>query len=437
MKEKLFDRRYKAKRISLQVAVILLVAVYLFISTVSTTMAAVIRSPSSNLHQASFRLDGVTLNIAGNFIPGKFTVSSPDNMTQMASDVATQPYREFQIESIPFKTSASEEKLPIARSGDESQYRALLHKIRISQGANTLSNSPSLHIFNKMVKGEMNILQLPLYGKQLKPVIMNEYVIEAGQRLWLVRVTQEQDSGVKTENAIPSSFLNSIAQMNISSSTLNHPSTHVAAILSEAKRISNMVHNTAVTKHGKVSPSSWSDPSWWGGATCDSTNYYNSSGWSSWQMNSGYRGVYPCGPRPGFGGPDVSVNFYPGAWGEYEWECVELSMRWLYLYNDVAPYAANGNTVVSNYSGSDLNTYSNYAGCCGTPQPGDVLSYCPTCTYGHTSVVISNSVDGNGNGSITVMEQNASQGGSQQLSVSNYEVLNAPEGFVSGWLSIY
>ena len=39
-----------------------------------------------------------------------------------------------------------------------------------------------------------------------------------------------------------------------------------------------------------------------------------------------------CGPRPiADGAPDVLVNFFPGSWGEFDFECVELAMRYLYL----------------------------------------------------------------------------------------------------------
>lgn len=68
------------------------------------------------------------------------------------------------------------------------------------------------------------------------------------------------------------------------------------------------------------------------------------------------------------------------------------------------------------------------------PQPGDVLSYCSTCTFGHTSVVMSTSVNGSGNGSITVMEQNVVHNGEETLTVSNYEVTNTPEGWVYAYL---
>ena len=68
-------------------------------------------------------------------------------------------------------------------------------------------------------------------------------------------------------------------------------------------------------------------------------------------LGASYRGVEVCGPRPGAdGAPNRLVRFFPGAWGELEWQCVELSMRYLYLAYGVLPYGANGKDVVANYS---------------------------------------------------------------------------------------
>ena len=60
------------------------------------------------------------------------------------------------------------------------------------------------------------------------------------------------------------------------------------------------------------------------------------------------------------------------------------------------------------------------------PQAGDVLSYSSV----HTSVVTSSQVDGSGNGSLAVIQENASTNGSGTLSVTNWKV----SGSVTGWL---
>jgi len=90
-------------------------------------------------------------------------------------------------------------------------------------------------------------------------------------------------------------------------------------------------------------------PPWWNGV-CDVGNNPGSH-----PIGASYNGVQACGPGPTQGGTDHLVRFYPGAWGEYEWECVELVMRYLYLVYGIAPYSANGNTVVSDYGLFEVN----------------------------------------------------------------------------------
>jgi hypothetical protein len=176
-------------------------------------------------------------------------------------------------------------------------------------------------------------------------------------------------------------------------------------------------------------------PSWWSGS-CDSGNYSGAHA-----LGASYRSVDVCGPRPGAdGAPNRLVRFFPGAWGELEWQCVELSMRFMYVAYGVSPYGANGKDVVYNYdpaSGGGLVKYFN-----GTPgvapAPGDVLSFGPTpsSSFGHTGVVESTNVDGSGNGTIRILSQNDTTDGWRTLSVTNWSV-DGPAvglGVVPGWL---
>jgi PKD repeat protein len=129
----------------------------------------------------------------------------------------------------------------------------------------------------------------------------------------------------------------------------------------------------------------------------------------------------------------VWVAFFPGAVEQLEWQCPELSKRFMYLAYGIAPYSANGSQVVWNCdadtNGCWLEQIAN--GTPGqTPQPDDILSYGETCTWGHTSVVAASHVDSNGDGTISVIEQNSSPDGSNTLTVNDWVVSNA----VSGWL---
>jgi hypothetical protein len=176
-------------------------------------------------------------------------------------------------------------------------------------------------------------------------------------------------------------------------------------------------------------------PAWWSGS-CDSGNYAGAH-----PLGASYRGVDVCGPRPGAdGAPNQLVRFFPGAWGELEWQCVELSMRYLYVAYGVSPYGANGKDVVDNYttaSGGGLVRIAN--GTVGTaPSPGDVISFGATNTsaFGHTGVVESANVDGSGNGTIRILSQNDTADGWRTVAVNNWWVDGPAGGLgaVGGWL---
>jgi hypothetical protein len=212
--------------------------------------------------------------------------------------------------------------------------------------------------------------------------------------------------------------------LTLSSPNLDAPSTSAAAF-------SRQQTSAAATQPPKSplsdDPSNnLPSPTWWRG-TCDKNYYYG-----AYPLGASYRNVPSCGPLPVFGYPDVLVYFYEGAFPALEWECVELALRWMYQAYGVPPYAANGSGIVYNYAGDRMEKINN-----GIPDkapvPGDVISYCPYCTYGHVSVVISSNVNDSGNGSIVVMEQNWTWGGQTILPVYGWKVIG-DAGWVYGWL---
>jgi len=182
-------------------------------------------------------------------------------------------------------------------------------------------------------------------------------------------------------------------------------------------------------------------PSWWNGS-CDA-NHWNAvaatKGWhgsGAHALGASYLGVAVCGPRPSVDhAPDV--QWTKSGWGEYEWECPELAMRFMALAYGVSAYNANGNNVVRNYStsyGGGLVKVNN--GTSGKrPLPGDIVSFDSSSDpAGHAVVVASSSVDSSGNGSVKVMSQNDTADGWRTLSVGNWR-LGGFNGFVPyGWL---
>ena len=197
-------------------------------------------------------------------------------------------------------------------------------------------------------------------------------------------------------------------------------------------RLAPMVAAAGLLTTGVAAPPAAADasaPSWWLGATCDAADNPG-----SYALGASYDGVVACGPGRTQGGTDVAEYFFQGAWGEYEWECVELVMRYMYLVFGIAPYSANGDTVVSNYNGNVLTQVSNNG--TSLPSPGDILSWAGTNENpdGHTAIVTAVNV-ANGSGTITIMQQNASADGWGTVSVSdNVLTTQIFGGSVTGWL---
>jgi uncharacterized delta-60 repeat protein len=177
-------------------------------------------------------------------------------------------------------------------------------------------------------------------------------------------------------------------------------------------------------------------PTWWDGAVCDFDNYLEATGLASTPLGSPWHGVYACGTNPISAMEDAPVVFFPGAWGQFEFECVELVMRFLYLQWGIPPFQGNGSTI-KDHAPSSLVFYAND----GTHPiaAGDILTEDPLHTgwSGHAVVVIGVHLDGSGTGTIDILEQNSIQSGHRSMNVHNWIV--DPDSWVwgqtvQGWL---
>ena len=385
-----------------------------------------IQKESKSSH--AITVDGVRITVDGSILPPStnYTFSAPGDLIQMATAVTWHPFREVTITAVPFGTKTGAETMPVSQSGGAGVYAASLMDYRARQGT-LLQREAIVNIFGQQVVGSASVVSLNIDGPIATPVVIVEWVVEAGERLWIIRASHEKPvAGHAIESS--SDALALIADLSISSDSLYKPST----IRQTSDALPNFAREIVPEVAASLAPADLAAPYWWNGYDCDSNHYYaGSGGRSAFRLGAVYLGMPACGPRPIAGGPDVAVTWGGGV-TQLEWECAELSKRYLYLAHAVTPYQANGSQVVWNYSGNVLEKISN--GASGrAPQPGDVLSYGATSTAGHTSVVMTSSVDGNGNGSITVIEENNSAGGSSTLSVSNW-IVNGNAGSVSGWL---
>ncbi len=409
-------RCHSAKTIH-NLAILLLAGILVTAFPVRSASAAAQTAVPIPADIASVKVDGVELAIqAAALPPGGFVAPEPGSAVQMATSTNWEPFRELTVLAVPYGEKPGNEALPSAASTGRAGYVAALRSYRQQQGGK-VQDAPTAMLFGKPIVGIRSVVQLFIDGQVPKPVLIDEWVAEAGERLWIVRASQEQLPGIP------------VAQSTAWSAglTIDSQNVDVASSLGGASAASDLQGSA-----GPLAAGDLPTPAWWNG-DCDYNTYLAGAKTGSYRLGYAYLGMPACGPRPwADGGKDVLVRFFPGAWGVYEWECVELSMRFLYLKYAVSPYQANGSQVVWNYPGTRLIKISN--GTLGkAPQPNDVLSYGATSTFGHTAVVTATSVDANGNGTITVIEENSSSTGKSTLGISGW-VVAGNAGSVSGWL---
>jgi hypothetical protein len=369
---------------------------------------------------ATIKLDGITISICAPILPGEFIVPDPSSSDQIATAATLNPYHEFSITAIPYGMRVSTETLPPAGAGLAAEYLQELKEARTAQDGH-VEDGLAVSIFGTQARSIASLVKIRIHGSTSSKVAIVEWVADAGERLWIIRYSQEILDDDRPAVAIIGDMIQFMADVAISSPDIATPSTSAKYFAAP----------NPPPQGGKLAAQSAGDlpfPSWWSG-DCDKNNYPG-----SYPLGGIYLGVKACGPIS----TSRVVQFFPKAWGELEWQCVELSMRFLYLAYHILPYSANGNQVVENYQPHDTDDVTLVKISNGTkyifPQAGDVLSYGPTSLYGHTSVVTGSNVDGSGNGTITIIEQNVSNpsNGMETLKVTSWTVTSWM--VISGWL---
>jgi hypothetical protein len=140
--------------------------------------------------------------------------------------------------------------------------------------------------------------------------------------------------------------------------------------------------------------------------------------------------VPACGPIPNDGGPTTPVAPYPGALKTPGYQCVEFSERYLfYRYGVTMGIPTDGDQVAAHYAAKYPALFMIVKS--GTPNRapagGDVLSMAKVPGFdgadgGHTAVVQSSSVNPGGDGTVTIVEENAVPSGVQVLPVTDWNV---------------
>ena len=367
------------------------------------------------MHSARTVVDAVGLVVRSAALPATaFAASKPGDVIQRATAVAQAPYREFTIYAYPFGSAVATEGIGTVKPQHLSAYRAM--------GAGRLLRSlelPAL-IFGHRVEGSARVVDLELgsYRQQTEVV---SWLTDAGRRLWIIQAAGPLGYNRSAEVAFT-------AGTSVEASNLSTPTTVPSTKPIKTGPASPVIQHVIVASAGTADPPAVRFPPWWSGV-CDANRNRWSFPLSSWD------GLTACGPGPNRGGYDEIVGFFPSAWGEYEWECVELSMRWLFLEYGVRPYPADGSEMVADYSradGGDLQRIANDGS--SVPRPGDLLSMGAAWEEGHTAVVTATKVT-DGNGTIGILEQNMNGGNGKNTLRIVDDVVEPDYGMpVTGWL---
>ena len=392
-----------------------LVTGIVLVSALATPLGVTSIRASAGAYSARTVVDAVDLVVRSPALPAAvFVASKSGDVLQGAAAVTQAPYRAFTIYAYPFGSAAPAAGVGIVEPQHLGEYRAM-GTGRLIRSVHT----PAL-IFGHSVEGSARILEVAL-GAHRQATEVVSWLTDAGSRLWIIQAAGPLRSNRSAEAAFA-------AGTSVVATDISTPTTVPSSDLIRPGPASPVTQHVILVSASTADPPPVRFPAWWSG-NCDANNYPGSFPLSSWD------GLTACGPGVNRGGWDKTVAFFPRAWGEYEWECVELSMRWLYLEYGVRPYPANGSDVVADYSradGGDLQKMANDGS--SVPEPGDVLSMEPTWREGHTAVVTAADVT-NGNGTIDILEQNMDGGnGTNTLGVIG-DVVQPDHGMpVTGWL---
>ncbi|HEX9988213.1 MAG TPA: CHAP domain-containing protein [Chloroflexia bacterium] len=390
------------------------------------------------------KLDNVRLNVSAPVLEGmSFIAAEPGAANQIATASKASPFVEVSIIAMPYGTRPPAEAVPHAERGKARNIHRHLHAMReASESVDVVyrktGRGPRANIFGATIQGHVTLQRITLDGETYLPVLVVEWVTESGPRTWLVRVSQEMPSDTSTIDAA-SPYLSAVEGF-----TLDADNSDASPSLSPPGPVKAEKPAKAPTALGPgalaadaampATPDILPPPPWWSDPVCDRQHYRpprvpEVARPLGGGAGTSFNGVLACGPKPGSRSEyDLRAFMKRGDFGILEWECVEISIRFMYMAYGIPqlPFGTNGSDVVRRYAnsteGQKLVLVKN--GTTGqAPRPGDILSYGQPGTVGHTSVCIESKVDpATGNGKILVIEQNNSDSGIASITVKNWHL---------------
>lgn len=313
--------------------------------------------------------------------------------------------------------------LPVYEAGELAGYRQDVWAGEAARTDRNVSKGPIGNFWGESVPGmQVELTLLTSTGKlQIRSI---EWDIEHADHLWSFKISW--DTNLKNA-AEWQSYSSNFSVAKPGGENSDDTAIDLGAAFLEPKAVAG------ISILG--GPATVLAPAWWSGV-CDDGHYYDAANrpYHPVQLTT-WLGVSACSTN---GGPDYGVSFFPGAWGEFEFECVELVMRFLYLEWGINPFNGNGSTIKDSYPSASMVFYPND----GTHAivPGDIITEdaSDSNSSGHTVVVTGVRIDAaTGAGFIDILEQNTGSGGTRSLSVTDWKVDKDSWCFhqtIQGWL---
>ncbi|SEP09386.1 hypothetical protein SAMN05216267_10995, partial [Actinacidiphila rubida] len=360
-------------------------------------------------HQMAVTLDHVAVQVSGPDVPVGVTpyVADPGNSVQVASMSSTKPYSYLSVMAVPFGETLPQSiyAFPESKAGDTAAWTRALHGT---------PNGPVATIFGQKVRGTIVRSHGNLTGKRGSRTDIRaiEWVVDQGGRTWVVNLQHDQ-------SVLPAGFGTGLTVSSGNSAA--HTSVDVKRLSATAP--ASLVRTPMMQSNDVPLGGDLGLPSWWN-STCDGNG-------SPLGSSGTFMGLQVCG-----GGTDKN-DLVPGK-QQLEWQCADLSDRYLVQRYGLNGPGGNGNQEAANWYNAYPGKFQLHSnGDHAAPVAGDVISFAVgAAANGHTGVVYSSSVDSSGNGMVYFVDQNwTGDNGYNKASVSNWNVEERTgEGGTVQWL---
>jgi hypothetical protein len=135
---------------------------------------------------------------------------------------------------------------------------------------------------------------LHIDGEELSQVVITEWVVEAGDRLWIVRASRglEDDIALRPESALSTSLFSGT---ELGSTDVRQPSTSLTAM---QQNLPPAALDPGMHLGLSSAAPNLPFPSWWSGE-CDINNYSAATGVPAYPLGAEYRGMRHAAPGHG------------------------------------------------------------------------------------------------------------------------------------------